>query len=186
MPYYFMYCVSLKVTLRELQPGSPIPALKVGAFNRGQKIALEVPQPVHWNLDPDNGDMPVYFSAPALVVRREFADALKQCGVDNIDYYDVVLHDAKTGETWSDYLIANVIGDVDAIDMKASEIDPASPRTTAVLFDKIVIDESKCRGLKLFRPRHKPSSLLASKEVKDLIESKKFAFVRFVEPEDSA
>jgi hypothetical protein len=186
MPYFFMQCVSWDEDLRALQPGRLVSELKAGAFNRGQKITIDIPQPLHWNLKSEDGEMPVYFSAPALVMRKDFADALKECGVDNIDYYNIVLHDTRTGGTWDSYVVANVIGDVDAIDMTKSEIDPASPPTIAVLFDKIVIDEAKCRGFKLFRPKHKHSALLASKEVKDYLEAKKFKFVAFVEPEEFA
>lgn len=186
MSYYFMQCVAWKVDLRELQPGRMVPELSAGAFRRGKRIAMNLPEPLHWNVIPAKGEMPAYFSSPALVVRRDFAEALKQCGVDNIDYYAIVLHDPETKETWDEYVIANVIGDVDAIDMAKSEIDPDSPPTTAVLFDNIVIDESKCRDFRMFRPRHKHSALLVSKEVKDSIEARGFRHVAFVEPQEYA
>jgi len=186
MSFFFMDCLTWDGELRELEPGSPISTLAPGAFNRGQRIPTAVPRPIHWNLSPGKGELPVYFDSPALVVRKDFAEALSRCGVDNIDYYEVVLHDVASGQEWSDYLIANVIGDVDAIDMKRSEIAEGSPPTTAVLFENIVVDDSKARGFKLFRPRHKHSALLVSDELRRCLAAGQFANLEFTRPEDHA
>lgn len=186
MGYTFIQCTSWDEDLRELEGGVPTPLLEPGVFTDGVAIKVQLPRPLVWDLRPFEGKMPVFFEDPALVVRRDFAAVLKEGGVDNIDYYDVVLRDTRTGQTWNDYLIANVIGVADVIDMEASEIDPNSPPDTAVLFDMIVIDEKRCRGLKFFRPLHKQSALLVSPRLRKLIESKEFEDVEFVEPEDYA
>jgi Immunity protein family (Imm11) len=186
MPYYFIQCVSWFEEIRELEGGTPTPELEPGVFTDGERITKEISQPLVWNLMPGQGEMPPFFDVPAFVVRKDFARALREGGADNIDYYDVTIRDPQTGQTWNDYLLANVIGVVDAIDMQKSEIDPDSPPDTAVLFDKIVIDDSRTRGLQIFRPLHKQSDLLVSKELRDHIESKNFKYVEFVEPEEYA
>lgn len=186
MPYFFMQCISWDEKLRRLSGDSPTPELEEGAFTDGERIEKRLTKKLVWNLLPGRGEIPVFFKTPAFVVRKDFADALKEGGVDNIDYYELTLRDLETGQTWNTHLVANVIGVVDAIDMEASEVSSDSPPETAVLFDKIVISEQKCRGLKIFRPRHKQTSLLVSQELRDFIEARHFKHVEFVDPEDYA
>jgi hypothetical protein len=184
--YTFIQCISWDEELRELSGGTPDPSLEPGVFTDGAPLTVPVNQPLIWPLAPGKGKMPVFFADPALVVHRDFAAVLRERGVDNVDYYDVILVDPQTGQRWNDYLIANVVGVVDVIDLGKSQIDPESPPVTAVLFDEIVLDEGRARNLMLFRPRHKQSSLLVSPQLRRALEAKRFPDVEFVEPEDYA
>jgi hypothetical protein len=185
MAYYFMKCMSGGDNLRQLPQLPAIDGLRAGAFNRGNKIEVPVPSPIDIDLMPESkGNMPEFFHLPTFIMKQEFADALIHCGVDNIDYYPARIHDRKTGESWN-YLLGNVIGVVDVIDVAASTVSPLSPPNTAMLFDEIVLDESRVYGLLLFRPKHKKSSILVSDVIKNYLESlKTFRYVRFIEPQD--
>lgn len=186
MPYFFMQCVSWDEKLRRLSGDSPTPELDAGAFSDGERIEKRLKKQLVWNLLPGSGEIPVFFKTPAFVVRKDFADVLKEAGADNIDYYEVTLRDPETGQTWNTHLVANVIGVVDALDMEASEVAPDSPPDTAVLFNRIVVNERKCHALKIFRPRHKQAALLVSQQLRECIEARQFKHVEFVDPEDYA
>jgi len=183
MAYWFMKETFSVEPLRELEWGLPISGLRGGELNRGKRIEIDVEEPVHFQLESGEGVMPELVTDQGILVTPALAQAFRDCGVDNIDYYDAIIHDSETGEAFT-YLLGNVIGVVDIIDLGASKLDPASPPKTAMLFDEIVLDESKAHGLDLFRPLNKKSSLIVSSKVKDHIESLDFPHVWFIAPEN--
>ena len=163
--------------------------LEAGAFIDGVKIERAITQPIDIDLiEDDKGDavLPPLFVVPALVLRKDVAQALQECGVDNIDYYPAVLHDRRRKKHWNDYMVGNVLGLMDVIDMRRSVLDPGSPPEVAMIFETMVIDEKKCRGQKLFRLMHRQNLVVISQEVADHLRSKSFPFLHIVSPEDFA
>jgi hypothetical protein len=186
MQYFFLDCLVRRSKLRELRPGRIIPGEPPAILRRGIPLAVPAPKPFVWELEPGDGDMPPMFKVPTLILRQDFVAALQEAGVDNVEYYRLVIRDPTTGESYTDYVVANIIGAVDAVDMERSEVDPESPPTTAVLFDNIVINEERCQGLKIFRPKHKLASILVSEDLKESLAAKRFSNIEFIRPEDYA
>jgi hypothetical protein len=93
-----------------------------GAFwQKGVKFpdTVIVPNPLECTLQPlpknstttDFGpDMPEYLSFNAPVFRDDLIAALKEFGVDNIDYYDTLITDPDDGTQYTNYKAANIIG----------------------------------------------------------------------------
>lgn len=188
MSYYILWSPQLLPgdATRDIDGGN-WGGLDAGDFIEGRKLVPGPSIPIHINIfEDDVGDMPPVFVVPALVVRRDFAEALSEIGVDNIDFYPAVLHDRKRDQQWDDYFVGNVIGMVDAIDTAKSVLDPDSPPAVAKLFETMAIDESKSRDLRLFRLMHKPSSIVVSQEVRDHLMARRFRYVQMISPESFA
>lgn len=163
--------------------------LEAGAFIDGASIAAPVPNPIEIDLVPDEkgtAEMPPLWVVPALVVRKDVAEALQAIGVDNVQYYPAVLHDRARNQRWDDYLVGNVIGLMDVIDMKKSVLDPDSPPEIAMLFETMVLDEKKCRGAMMFRLMHRQNLIVISDRVANQLRSKNYRFLHIVPPEDFA
>ena len=188
MSYYFMQIFYTNGPLKKLKSGSLVPGMKPGAFTNGRKVELDNNEPIQLSTRANSeGPMPELFNLPAFIPNNDFITALEECGVDNIDYYDCVIHDQETGKTYDNYKLGNILGAVDIIDLEASEIDPDSPPKIAMLFDNIVFDESRAKDFDIFRPVNKLSSVVVSQKIRDHIESKGiFSNVRFMDPEDMA
>lgn len=196
MPYYFLWTGDpepIEHGPGDFYPGEPTLRLEggswggvdVGDFTNGVKLVSEPALPIAIETF-GKGLLPPAFVVPALVVRKDFAEALRAVGVDNIDYYPAVLHDPGSAKQWDNYLVGNVLGLMDVIDMNKSVVEPDSPPGTAMLFETMVVDEGKCRGEKLFRLAQKPSRILVSEEVRDYILGRGFRHVTFIPPEDFA
>ncbi|NTX02355.1 imm11 family protein [Myxococcus sp. CA040A] len=104
-------------------------------------------------------------------------EVLRAAGVDNLDVYDAVIHDPRTGLTTSAFKAVNVLGSVDCADMEQSEYDPRAERG-AREFIKLVIDPTKTMGLKMFRLHERPTLLLIHEDVKQGIEAARLKGIR--------
>jgi hypothetical protein len=90
---------------------------------------------------------------PYLVFSPKLREALRSLGADNIEYYPATIRDAQTGETVTDYKIANIIGLVACLDWEHSRYEPNLKLADRIKrIDRLVIDEAKVPiGLLLFR-----------------------------------
>ena len=91
-------------------------------------------------------------------------------GVDNIDYFPVTLRDQKNGELDTEYLLANVLGLVDCVDMQKSKVEHWE---SGMGFDflSMAIDPAKARGFKLFRLKDDPTKVIIDEELKQHFEA---------------
>lgn len=163
--------------------------LKAGTFTQGQPIQSALTPPIEIDLveDPDGEEqMPPLWVVPALVVRQELAQALREAGVDNIEYFPAALIDRQTGARHLDYAVGNIVGVVDAIDMQKSVLAPNSPPAIAMRFKKMVLDEQKCRGLLLFRLMHRQSLVIVAGTLADHLRKKNFPYLHLIPPEKFA
>lgn len=183
MAYFFLDCFPYKKPLRDLDYSGPaFPGVEVSDFNKGKQIEIATAEPAHFEVF-DKGEMPEFFILPTLVMRPDFAEALADFGIDNIQTFAAKLTDPDTGATW-DYVLGNIKGLVDIFDQERSQIHSGSPPKTAMLFNTIVIDESAAHGFDILRPLHKTSSILISERLKNHLESYgAFSNTYFVPPE---
>lgn len=78
-------------------------------------------------------------------------DALDRAGVETIDYYPARVTNTDTGESRL-YHAANIIGRAVAMDRRRSVFEPARRHPVIVRsIDRLVIDESCCGALGVFR-----------------------------------
>lgn len=163
--------------------------LRAGSFIEGRPISSPIALPIEVELVADDrGDaqMPSIFVVPALVLHKDVANLLSEAGVENIQYFSASLVDPNTAAQFSDYLLGNVLGVVDAIDMEKSEAAEDSPPGIAMQFETMIIDPAKCKGQLLFRLMHRQNLIVIAESVADKLRGSKLPFIHMVEPEDFA
>ncbi len=187
--FYVLKCIKYSGGYLKIIDQEPeIKGVQFGAFDSGVKIDVPVPQPIVFELDPMvKGDMPIFFNNPYPIMHEDFITTLIDFGINNIDCYDVMIHDKDTGEKWENYKIVNIIGVVSAANMDKSEYDDTQSQLISVLFDRLVIDSNKTYGLNIFRLAQKLSVILVSESLKNYIESfERYDHVVFIKPEEFA
>ena len=101
------------------------------------------------------------------LVSNRLAEILRKAGVDNLQLFDTEITDPLTGVVYSDYKAMNIIGAVSCANLDASEYEPSkAPR---IDFTKLVIDESRARGLCMFRLAESLKYILISQKVRDVL-----------------
>jgi hypothetical protein len=140
----------------------------------GRLVTESPPQPLVYTLDPDYGGSPkAMYDAEAIpVVREDVITALRVAGVDNVQYFDALVRDPKSGKEYLDYKAFNVVGVVECANMAESELMGTSESEVGdVDFHALVIDESKALGLLLFRLAEAVSAIVVHEKVKEAIEA---------------
>jgi hypothetical protein len=111
-------------------------------------------------------------------------DAMAASGVDNIEYFPAVVVETKTGER-REYVAANVIGIVAAMDRGKSEFIPARLHSVMVRsIDRLVLDMERCGEYQLFRLAEYSLLIVVSDRVAEQLKSKTLIGVRLLRPED--
>ena len=65
----------------------------------------------------DGGRLLDFYEVPLPVMSSALKDFFHEAGVDNIDFYPVVITDIASGVSWSNYFAFNIIGLIAAADM---------------------------------------------------------------------
>lgn len=168
MAYHVMVCEGTW----PVQPIALEPAL-LDNWMLGRRITESVPQPLIYTFDVDYPGTPkaMYDEKAIPVMREDVILALEGAGVDNLQYFDAVLRDPSTGNEYWSYKAFNVVGAVACADMAASElINTPTSTMTDIDFHALVVDESKARGLLLFRLGEAVSAIIVHDRVKQAIE----------------
>jgi len=111
-------------------------------------------------------------------------EAIESAGVDNIKFLGVTLRNPATEETY-DYFAFNLIGLVSAADFSQSQITSHDGDFVGdSQVHNLVLDESKTRGLLMFRMKEKFSTILVHRKVREAIEKRGINTVGFMAPED--
>jgi hypothetical protein len=188
--YYCMDCIKYRGGYLRQIGIYPSFAQQSGAWITGERLEVDVPQPLEFELDPlVPGEMPVFFKTGNIpLMREDLVLRLQELGVDNIDAYSATIRDPQTGQAWTDYKAVNIVGVVAAADLSQSKFVAADPPIIDVLFDKLVIDESKVHGLLLFRLAQNLSAVVADERIRRAIASDRgrFPHMVFIKPEDWA
>ncbi|MDG9672263.1 hypothetical protein ONV78_31315 [Hahella sp. CR1] len=146
------------------------------------KFTLKRLNPNAWDHSPY---MPSYFRAAAPIFSDELIAALEECGVDNLDTYNLDLFDPDNGQTYTNYKVVNIIGLIAAADMQKSDAtihDSGSPPLYDVDFDSLVIDPAKAGGHYFFRLAESTNALIVHEKVKQHLLAKGFTDLAFYEP----
>jgi hypothetical protein len=98
----------------------------------------------------------------------------------------VNLHDQNSDKIDSTYFIANILGLVDCIDLGASKVK-MRPSGNGFDIESLAIDESKTRGLKVFRLKDRPTKVIINEALKEyLVNAKILAGVQIFPTENYA
>ena len=108
---------------------------------------------------------------------EKMKSALDQFGVNNIDYYPVLIIDSETKEVLCEYWLAIVTDIISCIDLDNSQFKQTASGTTVIT--QFSIDDSKVAGSKLFRFHNIPGLIIINEELKDELSKIEFNGVSF-------
>jgi hypothetical protein len=169
MSYYIMTCEGThpRTTLKK---HASVPR---GPWYRGQEITYRIKEPLVYGLDPGYpGELLPLYESEAPIMREDLLDAMKSCGVDNLQLFSAVLKDPKAKTEHTNYKAVNVIGLVAAADMaKSTTMALPNADLFGQTFDGLAIDEKKAGGLLLFRLKESASAIVVHDRVKSGIEA---------------
>lgn len=129
-------------------------------------------------------DMPPAFVVPTLIMRKDLVEDLRKLGANNFKYYPITIHHSS-GTQWDDYCILKIEGSIDVVDSSKSKISKLS-RGNHILYDHMVLDQSKCQEYEIFRIKTRKSLVFVSQHVVDYFKMKDYPHLNFVLPEDFA
>ncbi len=117
-----------------------------------------------------------------LVVSTRLRELLDSLDIDNIEYYNLEMVEPRTGESFSDYKIANVVGLVDCVDRDKSDLKYFYDGDIKRIH-KLVLDESRIpSGLHIFRLAGRTVLTVVHWSVKEAIESAGLTGCVFYQP----
>lgn len=120
--------------------------------------------------DDDAAVRPIAFNdANMCIATPAIVDALRACGLENLQFYPAVLRDSGSGTEWP-YFAINILGCVAAADLKKSDwinLDGAA-RGDSVFMD-LVLDQDKLPGLEMFRLAEDTGTIIVSERVKQAL-----------------
>jgi len=188
-PYYVLMCFTPWFT-KSASIG-PAPQVEgVSSWIKGQLIDTPVPQPLPFSVEPDEDDrdpdepgvlLEMYQDSYVLMTTR-LVDALREAGVDNLQVYDAVISDPRTGSVADNYKVVNVVGVVACADLGRSTYTATGAPLIDVSFDSLVIDEKRAGGLLLFRLAESLSAIIVHERVKRHLLAKGFDMLTFRDP----
>lgn len=188
-PYYVLMCFTPWFT-KSASIG-PAPEVEgVSSWIKGQLIDAPVPQPLQFTVEPDEDDrepdepgvlLEMYQDSYVLMTDR-LVDALRAAGVDNLQLFDAVISDPRTGSVASNYKVVNVVGVVACADLGRSTYTATGTPLIDVSFDSLVIDEKRAGGLLLFRLAESLSAIIVHERVKRHLLATGFDMLTFRDP----
>jgi hypothetical protein len=132
----------------------------------------------------EQSDPPVFKESPQLMT-AEFYEALREAGVDNVDTYDAEIHSGDGSVRLRGYKAYNIVGLVRAADLGKTEFADDNPsRQIDASIRSLTVDESKTKGLKMFRLAESVDTILIHHSVKVALEARNFRGVQFTPPDE--
>jgi len=127
----------------------------------------------------------LYKACDPPLFHKALVEAIRRCGVDNLEAFPVAITDTRTGEVCNDYFAVNFVGLVKAVNMAKSLATPHSPDGLIDTdFDSVAIDERAAGGVKMFRLAESVNALMVHRSVKEHLESLGGFELTFTEPKD--
>ena len=152
--------------------------LDIDSWIDGGFLNISVPEPIEYDLKIDEYDeapniRTLSKGLPIPFMRNDLYEALVEAGVDNLQVYNAVIHDLKRGVDHKNYKAFNIVGKVSAADMGASTMMGTSDSAMIDAdFDRLVLDETKCQDLLMFRLAENISAIIVDETVKVAVEKR--------------
>jgi hypothetical protein len=132
--------------------------------------------------DNENGDLLPYFGT-ATLMNAAFCEALREAGVDNIDFYDAVIRSSDGLMTHTGYKAFNIVGVVQAADLERTVFnDPPGTRLIDASIDTLAIRPDLPSNLLIFRLAEYLGAVIVHEQVKRVIEARNFPYIIFRDP----
>lgn len=166
-----------------IMPQPIIPGQENVLFDVGARLEIDIPV-FDFVMDEEcQGELLdyVWTNLRGITISSKFKSVLESVGIDNVDYYPVRIVNEVTGETSSDYFVANIVGIIPCMDMKNSKYKNilAFPDKIRSI-QELHIDYSKIDGDKLFRLAElKTAIIIAHESLKIAAEEAKLSGVTF-------
>lgn len=139
------------------------------AFHNGV-VVVNAPKLITFTMTArERGDLGdwVPTGLPGLVISMKFKEALHLGGADNVQYIPAAIYDEVGKHTHTDYVVANVIGVVDCIDLARSKLTMRAALPDKIRdINELHIDEARAAEHTIFRLARKSSLVLVSEQVK--------------------
>lgn len=171
MTYYLMSCYA-KSNDAVI---SDTPDMEDGMDNwiSGERLNGEVDEPLIFSIErEDEGDLrPVFFGAIPLI-KSEVVDALKECGVNNLETFNAIIREIDSGREYHGYQAVNILGVVRAADLDRSDgIDVGTVKDglKTVFFRHLVIDDKKAKGMLMFRLAESLTKVIVHEKVRNYL-----------------
>lgn len=111
------------------------------------------------------------FMSEPCVMQNSFLETLRTAGVDNIQAFPAVLTDVRTGQQYTDFVAANVVGMVSCANVAESR---TSPLADVYYFHDLVLDPAKTGDLLLFRLAESQLEIIVHEKVAAAIQAAGF------------
>jgi hypothetical protein len=183
MTYYLMTCY----------PGvgdaviSDTPDMEDGMDNwiDGARLTGEVDEPLVFTIEEeDEGNLqPVFFGAIPLM-KTEVVDALRECGVDNLETFKAIIQEVDSGREHHGYRAVNIVGLISAADPDASDgidIGTVKDGLKTMFFRRLVVDDKKTHGMLMFRLAESLSKVIVHEKVRKHLIDRGFDRIGFEE-----
>ena len=182
--YYVMDCYP-RTGDADITEDPDLPA-DIDNWMGGGKLSQTPPDPLVFIIEADDeGTMRPFFNGAVPLMLEGMIDALRECGIDNLETYPAVITEVGSGQEHADYSAVNIIGAVKAADMVqsvAEEPGLVQDGLINVFFESLVLDDSALRGQLLFRLAESLSGIIVHKSVRDHLVKKGFDRLDFVHP----
>jgi len=148
----------------------------------GAIISMKVPTPLEFTLKyyaphspAEDQYMGAFIETNPPLWRDDFIAAFRELGIYNFDLYDVAILDPDDGTVHTHYKAVNVLGLVAAADMDKSiaTVHDGIPLID-VDFDKLVVDEKKTQGIRMFRLAESSNAIMVHETLRDGLLEKGF------------
>lgn len=128
------------------------------------------PEPVRFRIAPSNaGALRELWEAPAPVMTRRLADALRAAGVTHLDTYAAVIEDVAAGVVHDDYVAFNLVGLAVVRDGRLQWLDPHA------------FGSAEPPPLCMFRLKSMPYYIIVHARIRAALEAAGFDTLRFTD-----
>jgi hypothetical protein len=170
---YFVFFSTVDKRSAKITSGPRLPPL-YDNWRSGRRIDIAIPTPLVYEIEPDDeGTLRPYFrELGAPLMSDDLIAVLRTAGVDNLDTYDAVIREVRTGREHRNYKAVNIVGLVDGADLAKSKYTTSGLSGDPIVnvwFEKLVLDEAKLAGNLFFRLAQNVGMVLAHKRVVDAI-----------------
>jgi Immunity protein family (Imm11) len=169
---YYVWEDLLVDSAKEAVLGTVPPEVASGAvrFDTGARIASSLPAVLRMAIPPALSGMVLTdnvltYGEWALICSHKLKEVLDGVGVDNVDWYPLILDNQSTGEQIRGYWLGNVIGVLDCVDWDKTVIDEDE-----AFFGKLWIDPAKTKGHLIFRIADYEHHLVVHRAIKEAVE----------------
>lgn len=150
----------------------------------GEAIAIEIPKPLEFYLDPElPGDRQHFYRPRIPVMSNRLIDLLIKCGIDNLQLFPAVIINSATNNRWEDYQAVNIVGAIACVDFARSE-HTNDVRLIRAEFDGFMIDPVKAGNYKFFRLAEAVGTIIAREDVRDYLMREEPNALEFIPTED--